>query len=168
VPVVIAHMADGAKLFTQAGQYLGKYASNLFKGKGGVKFDRTPALDSKLFQKHHVISNKSTRTQDHPLWEMAGMHADEPVNMMLLPTVKGTEMSTTMRSIHQGRHLESVSESLAEQMNVVLRTSRGQNWSQDQFRLRLIQIMQKERTLLKSGERRLNTHARPWAEGGQS
>ena len=168
VPVVIAHMADGAKLFTQAGQYLGKYASNLFKGKGGVKFDRTPALDSKLFQKHHVISNKSTRTQDHPLWEMAGMHADEPVNMMLLPTVKGAEVSTTMRSIHQGRHLDSVSKELAKQMQRELEMGELQQWSQSQYRESLLQIIQQERELLKSGTRRLNTHARPWAEGGQS
>jgi len=51
VPVVIAHMADGAKLFTQAGQYLGKagqYATNLFKGKGGVKV--IPEVTNPLLQ----------------------------------------------------------------------------------------------------------------------
>ncbi len=164
IPVMAAKLYDGVKLFTHAGQYLGRFA----KGKGGVKFDRTPALDSKLFQRHHVISDKSKFTKNHDLWELAGMHTDEPVNIMLLPTVRGAEMSTTVRSIHQGRHLGSVNKELAKQMQRELEMGELQQWTQFQYREALQQVIQQERALLKSGTRRLNVHARPWAEGGQS
>ncbi len=49
VPVVVAHMADGVKLFTQAGRYLGKagqYVSSALKGRDAVKVSMSRPLES--------------------------------------------------------------------------------------------------------------------------
>ncbi|MFN7710605.1 MAG: AHH domain-containing protein [Holosporales bacterium] len=120
-------------------------------------------VDGKHYQDHHIISDKNGVTKDHALWDLAGVKPDARMNKMLLPTKRGAEVSTTKRSIHEGRHLDQHSRDLGKKMSDVIEQAKGQNWTQKQYRDELARIISEERQLLKSGERALNKHHRPWA-----
>ena len=66
-----------------------------------------------IFWDHY--SNKHDLTKNHDLIKFADFDLESKANKMLLPTKKGVDLSTTKRSIHDGRHIELVSENLAEQ-----------------------------------------------------
>ena len=85
---------------------------------------------------------------------------------MLLPTRAGAEVSTTVRSIHEGRHLEMVSERLALEMQHAVDAGRQLGWNQGQYSSELMRIITAERAALKSGDRILNVHYRPHATDG--
>ncbi|HLD96091.1 MAG TPA: AHH domain-containing protein, partial [Alphaproteobacteria bacterium] len=138
----------------QGKEHLKKYGKNSYKSK----------VDSKNFQEHHIISDKTDATKMHDLWKKAGMSPNDLRNKMLLPTKKGALSSTTKRSIHDGRHNASVNKNLRRKMNEVLEKSENQNWSQNQYKQKLVEIIQEEKSFLKSGDRILNKNYRPWAK----
>ena len=112
-------------------------------------------------QKHHIIHEKLST---HELWEKAGMDCQDAANKMLLPTKKGAEISTTDRSIHQGRHLKEVKNKLEEKMDEVIDSGEKHNYTEQHYAEKLKEIIEKERTALKTGKRMLNKNARSWAE----
>ena len=69
----------------------------------------------------------------------------------------------TTRSIHSRRHLNSVSENLAEQMDAVVKYGKEIGWTPEQYDQALRSIIAQERELLKTGQRALNKNARPGA-----
>lgn len=75
-------------------------------------------------------------------------------------------VSTTARSIHQGRHVEAVSANLATEMDRYVRAGQQLGWTQPQYHSKLMEIITKERQSLKSGDRILNKHHRAWATDG--
>jgi hypothetical protein len=91
------------------------------------------------------------------------MHPTKDQRIMFLPTPEGAKLSTTKRSLHLGRQLKAVNENLVEKMNRVLERGTSQGWGQTQYQDALQNIIREERQLLKSGERMLNKHHRPWA-----
>jgi len=74
---------------------------------------------------------------------------------MLLPNKKGKEITTTDRSLHEGRHLDSYSEELWGKMEEKLNEGLRLNWTSQQYQIALEKIMQSERKLLKDGKRNL-------------
>jgi hypothetical protein len=78
-------------------------------------------------------------------------------NKIFLPT---KEEYHPTRSIHIGRHWESVSKDLGEKMKLVVDQGDVEKWTQEQYREALFDIMREERTLLRKGERQLNKHKR--------
>jgi hypothetical protein len=116
-----------------------------------------------LFQEHHIISNKHKVTKNHDLLELAGFDTESRTNRMLLPTKKGVEVSTTKRSIHDGRHIDLVSERLAQKMERAVEIGKELGWGQEQYHTKLMKIISEERSALKSGDRILNKNHRPFA-----
>jgi len=104
-------------------------------------------------QRHHIIHQK---LRDNPLWEKAGMNVEDGINKMLLPTKKGAAMTSTERSIHEGRHVKKIEEQLEIKMQNALEKGQRHNYTQDQYRAELKDIIQQECKLLKSGNRILN------------
>jgi len=151
---------------TQSASALASFLFAKGKGRGPVKAllpSRPRRLPTALFQEHHIISDKHRDTRNHKLWRLAGMRPTDDINRIYLPTKKGAEVSTTERSIHQGRHLNEVSEHLAGEMNKKARLGSLQNWTQSQYAEALTTIIMGERATLKSGHRMLNKHHRSWA-----
>lgn len=64
------------------------------------------------------------------------------------------------RSIHKGRHLNSVSQNLADQMDAVVMQGNMEGWTAQQFDDALSQIVKGERAELRSGQRILNKNHR--------
>jgi len=124
-----------------------------------LPFDRKAI--TKGFQDHHIISDKNKLTKNHELLELAGYNLQKRSNKIYLP--KLAESHPT-RSIHNGKHTNSVSENLANLMDQVVEIGRAQGWSQEQYRGALNQIVAQERHLLRTGERALNKHKREWAK----
>jgi hypothetical protein len=131
------------------------------KGMGGRGIPRgigaRVKVDGKLFQEHHIISDKAKATRDHPLLSLAGLNLQSKENKMLLPTRAGAMTSTTKRSIHEGRHLGSVNDSLAALMDKQVEKGMQLGWNQSQYREALLKIINQERKALKLGERMLRT-----------
>ena len=131
-------------------------------GKGisvaaGVAFAAWKNL--KLHQIHHVISNKNAATKGHDLLKLAGnFDLESSVNKLYLP-INGNGT----RSIHLGRHWQSVSDRLAQQMDAVVAAGRAAGWSQSQYLAALRAIIVQERQLLRSGQRALNSISRAGA-----
>lgn len=50
-------------------------------------------------------------------------------------------------------------------MDRIVETGRANNWSKDQYREALDDLVAAESQLLKSGDRALNKNARKWADG---
>jgi hypothetical protein len=94
----------------------------------------------------------------------AGMDIEGSFNKMLLPTKKGAVTSTTDRSIHEGRHKKEIKKQLEKSMNEVLTEGEIAGYSQPQYREKLLEIINKEHDLLKTGYRGLNKNARSWAD----
>jgi len=112
------------------------------------------------FQDHHIISDKNSLTKNHELLELSKFDLQQQSNKIFLPETP--ELHPT-RSIHSGRHLNSVSGNLAKQMDEAVAAGQQQNWAQSRYAEELHSILMKERKMLKSGERALNKNARPWA-----
>ena len=96
---------------------------------------------------------------------LAGFNLESSANKMFLPTRAGANVSTTVRSIHEGRHIEAVSADLAEKMTDYVVMGRQFGWNQAQYHAALMDVITGERAALKSGDRLLNMHHRPWATG---
>ncbi len=120
--------------------------------------------DGKLFQEHHIISDKFRKTADHDLWKASGLDPNVELNKMLMPTQQGAQFGTNMRSIHQGKHLGEVNKSLAEKMSAELDLGRLEGWKQEQYAQALKGIIREERIELTLGNRMLNKNARPHAK----
>jgi|GEM_PF-2104545 len=118
-------------------------------------------IDGKKFQEHHIISDKTRAMKNHKLWAKAGIDPQSRENKIFLPTAP--EYHPT-RSVHSGRHWSSVSKELEETMNEAINLGREQNWSQDQYKSKLQEIIREERADLRSGERALNTKMREWSD----
>jgi len=103
-------------------------------------------------QRHHVIHQT---LKDNPLWELAGVNPDNPENIMLLPTKKGKELYNTDRSVHQGRHVDTTRDELREKMDKVLREGLLNNYTQEQYKEKLLSIIKEEKAELRSGEKSL-------------
>lgn len=116
----------------------GSKISNANSKEGAIQWKASEAedviaksrIDSKLFQEHHIISNKNDLTRNHDLIRFSGFNLDSKANKMLLPTQAGSKASTTSRSIHEGRHLDSVSQNLAKEMNKATAMGRQFGWNQ--------------------------------------
>ncbi len=126
-----------------------------------TRTDRAASLKQEGFQDHHIISDKNVLTKEHELLDLAGYDLQSRSNKIFLPTEEGLHPT---RSIHYGKHLNSVSENLANQMDAVVGVGKENGWTTQQYRQALDAIVVDERALLKSGERALNKNARPWAE----
>ncbi len=114
-------------------------------------------IDGKKFQDHHIISDTNKHTQNHELWEKAGMNPQSKVNKIFLPTEPEHHQT---RSIHKGRHWDSISENLGGTMTRELNKGKIEKWSTDQYKEALHQILAEERQMLRSGERNLNKNNR--------
>ena len=126
-----------------------------------VRADRPATLRQRGFQDHHIISDKNPLTQNHELLDLAGYNLQSRPNKIFLPSQEALHPT---RSIDSGRHRNSVSENLANQMDTIVDVGRQQGLTQEQFRRALDAMVSQERQLLRSGERALNRNARPWAE----
>ena len=111
-------------------------------------------------QIHHILHQKLKK---HPLWEKAGMDVEDTLNKMLLPTSKGAVVSTTKRSIHQGRHYKRIEKDLREGMEKVFKNGKSQGYTQAQYKAALHDLINQERELLYDGTRALNKNSRPWS-----
>jgi hypothetical protein len=112
------------------------------------------------FQEHHIISNKNPLTQDHELLKLSGFDLQSRANKMWLPKDPSVYAG---RSLHSGKHWKSVSQNLKAQMDAVVQVGKANGWTREQFREALLAILREERALLRSGERALNSVARPGA-----
>jgi hypothetical protein len=112
-------------------------------------------VNGKHFQQHHIISHTNDATKNHPLWQASGINPHSRVNIMLLPTKKGANVTSTKRALHTGRHTNQVSENLAEKMNTVMEIGKQKGWTQPQYADIMRKIMSEERQLLKTGARNL-------------
>jgi hypothetical protein len=74
---------------------------------------------------------------------------------MLLPKKKGKELTTTTRSVHQGRHADESRAPLKEKMDKIVESGRAEGWSRDQYKDELRIIIKKERSDLKEGKKSL-------------
>jgi len=119
-------------------------------------------LKNQGFQEHHIISNKNNLTKEHELFGLAGYNTPADFlqsqrNKIYLPS--DASLHTT-RSIHKGRHLNSVSQNLADQMDAVVMQGNMEGWTTQQFNDALSQILKDERAELRSGKRILNKNHR--------
>jgi RHS repeat-associated protein len=122
-------------------------------------FNRAAAVNG--FQDHHIISDKNALTKNHELLSLAGFNLQSRGNKIFLPTDPSFHPT---RSIHIGRHNNSVSARLAEQMDAVVMYGRQNGWGQAEFNQALHGIIAQERSLLRSGARALNINRRPGAQ----
>ncbi len=111
-------------------------------------------------QVHHILSDKNRFIQGHKLLEKAGFDLNDPMNKMMLPTVKGAERSTTFRSIHQGRHVEDYSRDLGKKMTDAHDLGVIQRWDKTRFRQELEKLISTTKKELKQGEIKLNRRTR--------
>jgi hypothetical protein len=111
-------------------------------------------------QKHHVIHQA---LKDRKLFKLADMDMEDSINKMLLPTKDGADKWNTTRSIHQGRHLGSVTKDLEAKMINIEEIGKAQGWSTLDYQRELKKIIQEERSILRSGHRALNKNQREWA-----
>lgn len=122
----------------------------------GKTFNRKAIIEG--FQDHHIISHTNALTKNHELLELSGFNLQARSNKIFLP--ESADLHPT-RSIHLGRHTNSVSQNLANQMDTVVDVGQQQGWSQQQYRQALDAILAQERAALKAGDRALNKNARP-------
>ncbi|QHE54033.1 AHH domain-containing protein [Pontibacillus sp. HMF3514] len=122
---------------------------------------REAYLKKQGFQDHHIISDKNKLTKNHELLDESGYNLQSRNNKMFLPT---DESLHPTRSIHKGKHTNSVSENLARQMDEVVEHGRANGWKQEQYNDAIRDIVSNERQLLREGSRALNKNKRPWAE----
>jgi hypothetical protein len=132
------------------------------RGVGSVAAERVPlgfnrSRITQGFQDHHILSDKNPLTMNHELLDLSGYNLQSRSNKIFLPE---TAAAHPTRSIHQGRHLNSVSENFSDQMTTIANYGRQQGWSQAQYRQALDGIVAQERALLRSGDRALNRNAR--------
>jgi hypothetical protein len=150
--------------------YLGQPRLRLIEGgenlaQGTILKVKT-RIDGQLFQDHHIISHTNIHTKNHDLIKLAGFDLESRANKIFLPTTEGAEVSTTERSIHEGRHIDLVSERLSIEMDKAIDLGTELGWNQEQYHAQLMKIISEERKILKSGDRILNKNHRPFATDG--
>lgn len=112
-------------------------------------------------QSHHIISWTNRHTKNHPLVKAAGYDLkSDPGNRILLPDAEAASRSTTVRSVHHGRHVDSYSESLAVKMDRAHEIGKTEGWTQVEYRHALEDIISETRAQLKTGEIHLNSTTR--------
>lgn len=60
---------------------------------------------------------------------------------MTLPTKKGAELSTTKKTIHQGRHTDASRTRLEEKMDIIEEQGTLERWTQEQYSQALDNIL---------------------------
>ena len=118
-------------------------------------------IDGKKYQEHHIISDKNARTAYHELWTLSGADPQSRDNKIFLPTAP--EHHPT-RSIHSGRHWESVSRELQDEMDKAINLGKLEKWLQAEYKEALSKILEEERSRLRSGDRSLNSKMREWSD----
>ncbi len=157
---LLGDLMKGSKYVDEVSDYA-KMLDNT-KGVDNVApkgFNRVESV--KGFQSHHIISNKNILTKNHELLELAGFDLNSSKNLIYLPT---DELLHPTRSIHLGRHRNSISRNMEKQMDAIVRIGSQQGWSKQQYNQALVELLSQERQILKSGNRALNKNARPWAK----
>ena len=158
--------AEGIVLSTVGFSTLKAVYKLLKKSKGvqGVAHNIVKKRD-KLYEAHHIISDKNLATKNHELWTLAGVNpSNYSLNKILLPTKKGAAVGTNKRSIHEGKHLGDVSKNLAKKMKDIVDEGKGLHWNPQQYKQELDQLLWTQRKLLKEGKIKLNKNHRPWAD----
>ena len=112
-------------------------------------------VDGNKIQDHHIISNKNNATKNHPLVESAGgpKVLESRSNKILLPT---DAANNPTRSIHKGRHTQSVSDDISKKMNKAY----VEGMSKVDANESLSRIQAEARKKLRNGETRLNKNYR--------
>ncbi|WP_332819384.1 AHH domain-containing protein [Sphingopyxis sp.] len=172
---IIQQKIDGVQAMdaTDWGMALGGFGMEVFGGgavlktlRGGTSVAGTEGATVQSFSRsrikqgfedHHIVSDTNRLTMNHELLDLAGYNLQSRSNKIFLPR---TAELHPARSIHNGRHLNSVSQNLAEQMNEIVDFGRNQGWHQAQYRQAMDAMVAQERAFLRSGERALNKHAR--------
>lgn len=119
-------------------------------------------LKNKGFQEHHIISWTNKATKNHELIKLAGYSNPEDFlqsqrNKIYLPSDPALHST---RSIHKGRHWQSVSDNLADLMDETVELGKSKGWTTQQFNDALMGIVRDERQLLRDGTRALNKNHR--------
>ncbi len=109
---------------------------------------------------HHILSDKNDLIRNHKLLKVSGFDLQDASNFMLLPKVDAAAVSTTTRSVHQGRHVEDYSKGLAKKMDDIHIQGVAEGWTQTQYRVELEQLVSRTRQQLKNGEIHLNSKTR--------
>ena len=122
---------------------------------------RSNPLPRKYLQEHHTIPKG---LKDNKLWSLSKTNCEEEFNKILLPTKKGAELYKTKASIHEGRHLGKVTRELRDKMNEVVKEGELKNFTQEEYRKGLMDIIKEEKKLLETGRRALNKNKQPWAD----
>jgi RHS repeat-associated protein len=143
--------------------------NNVSSGVGNKQISAKKSIANKVkelkkqgFQEHHIISDKNPLTKEHELFDLAGYNNPNDFlqlqkNKIYLP--KDASLHPT-RSIHKGRHYQSVSQNLSQLMDDVVDVGKTQGWTTEQFNEALTNIVKNERQLLKDGTRILNKNRR--------
>ncbi len=126
---------------------------------GSGTFNRNQIL--KGFQEHHIASDKNRLTMNHELWKLSGMNANSRANKIYLP--KAADQHPT-RSMHSGRHTNAYSQTIRDQMNIIVQQGKAGGWSQAQYREATRNAFSEIRQELRSGNIALNKNHRPWAK----
>ena len=109
---------------------------------------------------HHILSDKNDLIRNHKLLKASGFDLQDTSNLILLPKAEAAAVSTTVRSVHQGRHVEEYSKGLAEKMSDIHMQGVSEGWTQPQFKAKLENLIQETRQQLKNGEIHLNSVTR--------
>ncbi len=109
---------------------------------------------------HHILSDKNDLIRNHKLLKASGFDLQDSSNFILLPKVDAAKISTTTRSVHQGRHVEEYSKGLSEKMTDIHIQGVSEGWTQPQFKVKLESLVQETRQQLKNGEVHLNSVTR--------
>ena len=108
----------------------------------------------KGFQEHHIISDKNESTKGEDLWKPTGENPESQHNKIFLPE---KEENHPKRSIHRGRHWQSVSDEMRKKIEELKDKGKQENWTQEQYKDALREIQNKERQKLRNGKRDLNS-----------
>jgi len=110
---------------------------------------RTGELDRTKFEVHHMVSEKSTKTSEHSLWEKSGLNPNDGINKVLLPKKSDYYPG---RSTHAGRHTDAHHDRLIDSMNTIKRIGEAEGWTPGQFKLRFQEMLIEERIGLINGK----------------
>ncbi|MBI0069005.1 MULTISPECIES: RHS repeat-associated core domain-containing protein, partial [unclassified Snodgrassella] len=105
------------------------------------------------FQKHHILPQA---LKNHPLIEKAGgyeIHAS--FNIMYLPI---SEDYHSTRTIHKGYH-PNYNNEFRQEMDKILARGENNNWTQDQYKIELRNLVNIKRAGLRNGSEILNNRS---------
>jgi hypothetical protein len=132
-----------------------------FKSATASIKSKISAIRKQGFQDHHIISDKNALTKNHELLELADFDLQSRANKILLPE---TEALHPTRSIHNGRHTNAHSESIATDMDAIVKRGKELGFGKNEYRFELNSLLREQRQLLKQGEIPLNKNARDWSK----